>query len=339
MNTPTSPSRVTRTVALLEYLAPAWFALVMGWCGLTQAWLKATPLLGDTALGLGLVGAGFSLLVFVLLCLACVVRLNAHPHAVAADLRHPVRHAFMATLPISILLLVSIGIGLFWHTSPLLDTALTFAWCVGAVLEIAATIWVVGRWLKSAEQGGFQWATFTPVFFIPVVGNVLAPMGGVPIGLETWATAQFGVGLLFWPILQTLLFVRVAQAGPLPARMTPTWFIALVPPSLIGLSLLQLNAPIAVVWAVWGVGAFVLALVLTQVRTIREHAFGMPYWATSFPTAAFTALTLRMSQEDGGAWLQAPALVLLALTSLLILGLTLATWRGLRHGHLLVAEK
>jgi tellurite resistance protein len=326
-------------VALLEYLAPAWFALVMGWCGLTQAWLKATPMLGDTALDLGLVGAGFSLFVFTLLCLACVVRLKAHPHAVAADLRHPVRHAFMATLPISILLLASIGISLFWHVSPLLDSALTLAWCVGSALEIAATIWVVGRWLKSAEHGGFQWATFTPVFFIPVVGNVLAPIGGVPLGFEAWATAQFGVGLLFWPILQTMLFVRVAQAGPLPARMTPTWFIALVPPSLIGLSLLQLNAPMAVVWAVWGVGAFVLALVLTQVRAIREHAFGMPYWATSFPTAAFTAFTLRMSQENTGAWLQVPALVLLALTSLLILGLTLATWRGLRHGHLLVAEK
>jgi tellurite resistance protein len=245
----------------------------------------------------------------------------------------------MATLPISILLLVSLGIQLFWGTSSTLNTLLTFAWCVGSILEIAATVWVVGRWLNSTENGGFQWATFTPVFFIPVVGNVLAPIGGVPIGLENWATAQFGVGLFFWPILQAMLFVRMTQAGPLPARMAPTWFIALVPPSLIGLSLLQLNAPIAVVWAIWGIGAFFLALVLTKVHTIREHAFGMPYWATSFPSAAFTTFTLRMSHEPGGAWLELPATVMLALTSLLILGLTLQTWRGLRHGHLLVAEK
>jgi tellurite resistance protein len=342
MNTTTSthrPSRITRAIALLEYLAPAWFAMVMGWCGLSQAWLRATDIFGDMAFGLGLVGAAFSLIVFVLLCIACVIRLSAHPHAVAADLRHPVRHAFMATLPISILLLVSLGIQLFWGTSSTLNTLLTFAWCVGSILEIAATVWVVGRWLNSTENGGFQWATFTPVFFIPVVGNVLAPIGGVPIGLETWATAQFGVGLFFWPILQAMLFVRMTQAGPLPARMAPTWFIALVPPSLIGLSLLQLNAPIAVVWAIWGIGAFFLALVLTKVHTIREHAFGMPYWATSFPSAAFTTFTLRMSHEPGGAWLELPATVMLALTSLLILGLTLQTWRGLRHGHLLVAEK
>lgn len=343
MNTPATPhhtpSKTTRAIALLEYLAPAWFALVMGWCGLSLAWLRATDLFGDTALGLGLVGGLFSAVLFVLLCIACVIRLNAHPHAVAADLRHPVRHAFMATLPVSILLLANLGIHLFWGTSSTLNTLLTFVWCVGSMLEIAATVWVLSRWLNSAENGGFQWATFTPVFFIPVVGNVLAPIGGVPIGLENWATAQFGVGLFFWPILQTMLFVRVAQAGPLPARMAPTWFIALVPPSLIGLSLLQLNAPVAVVWTVWGIGAFILALVLTKIHTIREHAFGMPYWATSFPSAAFTTFTLRMSQERGGAWLALPATVMLALTSLLILGLTLQTWRGLRHGHLLVPEK
>lgn len=257
----------------------------MGWCGLSLAWLRATDLFGDTALGLGLVGGLFSAVLFVLLCIACVIRLNAHPHAVAADLRHPVRHAFMATLPVSILLLANLGIHLFWGASNSVNTLLTFVWCVGSMLEIAATVWVLSRWLNSAENGGFQWATFTPVFFIPVVGNVLAPIGGVPIGLENWATAQFGVGLFFWPILQTMLFVRVAQAGPLPARMAPTWFIALVPPSLIGLSLLQLDAPIAVVWSVWGIGAFILALVLTKIPSVREHAFGMPYWAMSFPRA------------------------------------------------------
>jgi tellurite resistance protein len=50
-------------------------------------------------------------------------------------------------------------------------------------------------------------------------------------------------------------------------------------------------------------------------------------------------LTLRMTHAPGGAWLQIPATLLLAITSLLILSLTLSTWRGLRHGHLLVAEK
>jgi tellurite resistance protein len=292
---------------------------------LSQAWLRATDIFGDSALGLGLVAAIFAQVIFALLCLACIVRLQAHPNAVAADMRHPVRHAFMATLPISILLLASLGINLFWGTNRSLDTALTFLWCVGSILEIAATVWVIERWLNNAENGGLQWATFTPVFFIPVVGNVLAPLGGVSIGLEAWATAQFGIGVFLWIVLQTLMFVRLAQA--------------LVPPSIGGLSLLQLDAPLTLVWMTWGLGAFFLMVAMTQIATIREQPFSMAHWGLSFPLAAFTSLTLRMTHAPGGAWLQMPATLLLAITSLLILGLTLGTWRGLRHGHLLVPDK
>ncbi len=313
--------------------------MVMGWCGLSQAWLRATDIFGDSALGLGLVAAIFALIIFLVLCLACVVRLQAHPNAVAADMRHPVRHAFMATLPISILLLASLGIQLFWGTDRTLDTALTFLWCVGSVLEIAATVWVVSRWLRAIENGGIQWATFTPIFFIPVVGNVLAPLGGVSIGLGAWATAQFGVGLFLWLVLQTLFFVRLAQAGPLPARLTPSLFITVVPPSIGGLSLLQLDVSSSAAWMMWGIAAFFLMLAFTQIFAIREQPFNMAHWGMSFPMAAFTSLTLRMTHVPSGAWLQLPATLLLAVTSLLILGLTLATWHGLRHGHLLVPDK
>jgi tellurite resistance protein len=140
-------------------------------------------------------------------------------------------------------------------------------------------------------------------------------------------------------VLQTLMFVRLAQAGPLPARLAPSWFITMVPPSIGGLSLLQLDAPLTMVWMMWGVGAFFLLLAMSQISTIREQPFSMANWGMSFPLAAFTSLSLRMSHAPGGAWLQLPATLLLAITSLLILGLTLSTWRGLRHGHLLVAEK
>ena len=341
MNIPNAshlPSRIKDGVALLEHLTPVWFAMVMGWCGLAQAWLRATDGLGNTAYGIGLVAGAFALLLFVVLCLASLLRLQAHPGAVAADMRHPIRHAYMATLPISVLLLASLGIQLFWGQDRLLDSALTLGWCVGSVLEIAATVWVISRWFKPAQNGGIQWASFTPVFFIPVVGNVLAPLGGVGIGLQAWATAQFGVGLFLWMVMQTLFFVRLAQAGPMPARMAPSLFITVVPPSIGGLSLLQLDAPMAVAWMLWGIAAFFLLLALREMSVIREQPFSMAHWGMSFPLAAFTALSLRMSQAPDGGWMQTPAILLLALTSLLILGLTLGTWRSLQHGHLLVAD-
>ena len=338
----TPPTRsvhwMPRIGAPLEHLFPAWFALVMGWTGLAQAWLRGTDLLGDTALGLALVAGGFAALIFCLLCLASVWRLKLHLHAVIKDLQHPIRHAFMATFPVSVILLAALGAALFQDTHPTLDLALAVFWCAGSVLEFVATVWVISRWLRPHAEGGLQWPALTPALFIPVVGNVLAPLGGVPLGFESWSVAQFGIGLLLWPILQTLLFVRWGQVGPLPAKLSPTLFICVAPPSAVGLSLLVMQAPVLLAWAAWGMALFFLALTLTQLEAMRAQPFGMSFWGMSFPLAAFSALTLRLASTPSGAWLQLPALGMLALTSLVILGLTLGTWRGLRNGNLLVAD-
>lgn len=335
---PSAAPWTTRIGAPLEHLFPAWFALVMGWTGLAQAWLRGSDLLGEMALGLALVAGGFAALIFCLLCLASVLRLKLHLQAVRKDLQHPVRHAFMATFPVSVILLAALGAALFQHLDPIVDVGLAWFWCVGSVLEFVATVWVISRWLRPHAEGGLQWATLTPALFIPVVGNVLAPLGGVPLGFETWAAAQFGIGLLLWPILQTLLFVRWGQAGPLPAKLSPTLFISVAPPSAVGLSLLQMQAPSLVAWGAWGMALFFLALTLTQLEAMRAQPFGMSFWGLSFPLAAFSALTLRLANTPEGTWLQLPALGMLALTSLVILGLTLGTWRGLRNGSLLVAD-
>jgi tellurite resistance protein len=335
---PSAAPWTTRIGAPLEHLFPAWFALVMGWTGLAQAWLRGSDLLGEVALGLALVAGGFAALIFCLLCLASVLRLKLHLQAVRKDLQHPVRHAFMATFPVSMILLAALGAALFQHLDPMLDVGLAWFWCVGSVLEFVATVWVISRWLRPHAEGGLQWATLTPALFIPVVGNVLAPLGGVPLGFETWAAAQFGIGLLLWPILQTLLFVRWGQAGPLPAKLSPTLFISVAPPSAVGLSLLQMQAPSLVAWGAWGMALFFLTLTLTQLEAMRAQPFGMSFWGMSFPLAAFSALTLRLASTPEGTWLQLPALGMLALTSLVILGLTLGTWRGLRNGSLLVAD-
>lgn len=338
-NSSVSDSWTARAVDRLAHMAPSWFVIVMGWCGLAQAWLRAEGLLGEWALGAGLVAAGFALLVFALLSLASLIRLHAHPEAVHADLLHPVRHAFMATFPISLLLLASLGVNLFGGTDATLDTVWTVVWLTGSILQLWATWWVLARWLRAKENRGLMWQHFTPVLFIPVVGNVLAPLGGVPLGLGPWAMAQFGVGLFLWPVLVALLIVRMVESGPLPPRMAPTLFVTLAPPSVVGLSLWALHAPAEAIWTIWGVGVFFLGWALTQANVISSHGFAMPHWGMSFPCAAFAALTLRLAQTPEGRWLHTPSLVVLGLSTLLVLGLTVHTWRGLVRGTILVPEK
>ena len=317
--------------APLRFLGPAWFAVVMGLAGLALAWYRAAPLLGEPASAVALVIAAATALAFVVLLAAVALRGQRHPEAWLEDLRHPVRHPFVAALPISLLLVATLAVALL-GPSPLARSA----WWLGSLAQLATTVWVLARWWRGNQAGGLQWAGLTPALFIPVVGNVLAPLAGVPLGHEAWSAAQFGVGLLFWPVVLVLIAVRVAVQGPWPERLRPAAFIVIAPPAVVGLGLLQFGAPVLLAWGCWGLALFGLLWAGTQARAIAAMPFALPHWAMSFPLAALAALSLRLS-EPGTAFAML-ALAVLALASLLVAALLLATVRGLREGTLLAPE-
>ncbi len=185
-------------------------------------------------------------------------------------------------------------------------------------------------------QGGLQWARVTPALFIPIVGNVLVPLAGVPLGQAEWSAAQFGVGLLFWPVVMVLIVVRIAVQGLWPERLLPTAFILIAPPAVVGLAALQFGAPPLVGWALWGMAMFTALWAGTLTARIAKLPFGLPHWGMSFPLAALAALTLRLAAPGGALAVLGP--VLLALASLVVLALLLGTLRGLRDGWLLAPE-
>jgi tellurite resistance protein len=323
----------------LQHLAPAWFSIVMGLCGLGLAWLRAEPLMGELTGPLaGLIGL-LALAIFVVLAIASVLRLQRHPQAWAADRAHPVRHVFMATMPSALLLLATLAWAVLHPNradSPLLLAVIDTAWWAGSLGLWLATLWTLTRWWRGNQPGGLVWPVFTPALLIPVVGNVLPPLAGLGLGHGDWAMAQFGVGVLFWPVLLTLMLVRVATQGPWPERLLPTNLILITPPAVIGVVLLQAGAPAALGWACCGIGLFTLAWVLTQARRILAQPFGLPHWGMSFPLAAYTGLTLALARPGNALVVFGP--LMLAATSLVVLGLLLATWRGLRDGTLLAPE-
>lgn len=323
MNTP-------QAHAPLQHLGPGWFATVMGLAGLALAWHAAAPLLGASAAAAALVITALAAAVLLLLASASVVRLVRHPQAWAEDLRHPVRHVFIAALPIALLLVVTAAVAAGARGPLVLGL-----WALGAGAQWCVTVWVLSRWWRGQTAGGLAWPGLTPALFIPIVGNVVVPLAGLPLGQAAWSAAQFGVGVLFWPVVLVLLAVRMAQQGLWAERLLPTAFIFIAPPAVVGVGLLRFGAPLLVVWALWGVALFSLMWVGALLPRIGRLPFAVPHWAMSFPLAAFTVLTLQLTQ---GGPLQMLGLALLALTSLLVAALSLATVKGLRSGSLLVAE-
>jgi tellurite resistance protein len=323
---------------------PGWFALVMGLSGLALAWHQAAGVLGDMATGLALVLGLLSALVFVVLVVASGLRWQRYPAALTDDLRHPVRHAFVATLPVSLLLLATVGVALGGAAAPL-GAVWNAMWWVGSLAQLWATVWVLGRWLApaaAAQPGAVGaaglWPSVTPVLLIPVVGNVLVPLAGLPLGHGVWSAVQFGIGALLWPVVLALILARRVAHSPLPERILPAWFITIAPPAVIGTVLAQWQAPLPVVLALWGVALFFLLWSAPLVRRVAGQPFGVAFWALSFPLAAFTVLTLRVAELSQVGGLQTAATLMLAVTSIAVLWLGFATVRGLRDGSLLAPE-
>jgi tellurite resistance protein len=323
----------------LHHLSPVWFSIPMGLCGLSLAWQRAVPSMGELAGGFALVIGALALAVFLALAGAALLRLQRHPQAWAEDRAHPVRHAFMAAMSASVILLSTVAVALFAPSpsaTPLLHAGVDAAWRVGSVAQVGVTLWTLRRWWGGNQPGGLHWPVLTPALFIPVVGNVLVPLAGVPLGHADWSAAQLGIGVMFWPVVLVLLLARIAVQGLWPERLLPAAFILVAPPAVIGLSVTQFGAPEALVWGLWGAAAFCLLWAGTLAPRIAALPFGLAHWGLSFPLAAFTALTLRLAGPTGLFAVLAP--LLLALTSLVIVGLCLATVRGLRQGTLLAPE-
>jgi len=303
----------------------------MGLAGLSLAWGRATPLLGDMAGAGALVLAGAAVLVFVLLLVLSWVRWQRYPEALAAELKHPVRHAFVATIPVSMILLATCGVSLLGT-----QAWLAVLWWAGSLTQLGVTLWVVTRWLSADNALTLGWPTLTPALLIPVVGNVLAPLAGASLNAGEWAAAQFGLGLLLWPVLLALVFARMAAKGLWAERLLPLTFITIAPPAVIGSAALQMGGPGALAWMCWGMALFFLLWSLQLGRRMLAQPFSVAFWSLGFPLAAFATLTLRLAVHHSAA--QALAMIALALASLVAVALGVATWKGWREGSLLQPE-
>jgi tellurite resistance protein len=98
--------------APLRYLFPGWYAVPMGLAGLALAWHRAVPLMGDMASAMALLAGGLAAASFAVLLVATALRGWFHADAWREDRQHPVRHTFVATLPISVLLVATVAVAL-----------------------------------------------------------------------------------------------------------------------------------------------------------------------------------------------------------------------------------
>lgn len=301
----------------LVHFPVAFFAVVMGLSGLSIAWRKA-----EHTLGLPLHAADGVLVLAVLAFLAILGLYGAkalrHPEAVRAEMAHPIALNFFPAVSISLILLAIALLHLHAGVAGVL-------WVVGTSLHLLLTLYVMGVWMHHEH---FEIQHINPAWFIPVVGNVLVPVAGVPLGFLEVSWFFFSIGIVFWLMLFAIIFYRVLFHHPLAERMMPTFFILIAPPAVGFVAYVQLAGEVdAFARVLYYTGLFLTLLLLTQAPRFLRIRYYLSWWAYSFPLAAITIASLIMYERSGEPGFAAISWVLLSLVSLVVVYLGYRTFQ------------
>ncbi|MEW6677110.1 MAG: SLAC1 anion channel family protein [Pseudomonadota bacterium] len=312
----------------LQHFPVSWFAMVMGLGGLSLAWRKAEETMAlPMAVSPWLLG--LATLLFVGLSGIYIAKMLKYREATAAEWAHPIKMNFVPTISIALILL-AIG----WL--PISAPYSKLLWGAGTLLHLVLTLYAITQWMHHTR---FEITHLNPAWFIPVVGNILVPIAGVSHAPVEISWFFFSIGLLFWPVLLTIIFYRVIFHGSLPERLMPTLFILIAPPAVGFIAYLKLTGSLDMMaLLLYYSGLFFTLLLFAQLAWFAKLKFFLSWWAYSFPLAAITLATFSLFQQSGNLFFARLASVLLGVTSVVILGLFLRTALAVSRREICVQE-
>jgi len=196
---------------------------------------------------------------------------------VVADVRDPVQAPFVAVPAI---------------TGMMLGAALaSVSFAAGRVLVIiflAITIciaaWLGGQWIT----GGLNPASMHPGYYLPsIAGGLVGAITLSQVHLHALAQASFGVGIVSWLILGSVVLNRLITARRLPEALQPVTAIELAPPALAGVAWFALAGRGTPVIA-YAIGGYLVLMALIQISLIPVYSklrFSPGFWAFTFSYA------------------------------------------------------
>jgi len=296
-----------------------YYGAVMGLAGLGLSARAAVPLFPGvvrapayfTELWVGL-GALF----FAFLVPAYLAKLIRYPGSVKEDFTNPIQLGFCGALPVG-MSLVAGGLGPY---APALGSSL---WWIAFGLLLGFQAWALVRFLA----GGIELGQVNAGWLIILVGGIVLPGPGLALGHDEASRVSFGISAASASLLMPLLLYRALAAPPLPEVLRPSWFILLVPPSLIYANGLALYPEMAFLENLFYFSLVLALALLVYARRFMSWRFGPPWWAFTFPLDALAYAAARYAQEHRSAlWTAVAAATLVLATAAVVIVL----WRTLR---------
>jgi tellurite resistance protein len=191
------------------------------------------------------------------------------------------------------------------------------------VTTIALGGWLTGQWIT----GDLDQDKTHPGYLVPTVaGGLVGAYAAAEVGLHRLAEASFGIGVVCWLLLGSIVLNRLLFRRWLPDPLVPTLAIEVAPPALAGLAYFALDGRVAS-FPACALGGYAVVMALVQLRLVPRYTrlkFSPGFWAFTFSYAAAVtdAIQWVAIQHPPGA-------------RILIAAITVRTIRAARRGELL----
>jgi tellurite resistance protein len=256
---------------------PNLFGIALGIAGLTLAWQAAVPVLGISRA----VPDALDVLDAVVWLVLVGAYLAQGPRIIMADLRDPVLSPFVSASAL---------------TAMILAAALAKdAFAAGRVLVIvflAVTVglggWLTGQWMT----GGIEPDSVHPGYFLPTAaGGLIGANAAAQVHLHALAEASFGIGVICWALLSSMILNRLFSRPALPSALVPTMAIEFGITGVAGSAYFAVAGRTVSLMACV-LGGYAVLMAVAQVRLIpvyRSLSFTPGAWSFAFSYAATAA--------------------------------------------------
>jgi len=312
----------------LQFFNIAFFASVMGFWGLTLATHKLEEVF-KLHFHASYYILLFSFAYFIAISILYIIKIFLNFSDVKADFHHPVKSNFFPWIG-KIFFIFSIA---FFTYSEDFSRYLFF---LGVIFQLFFTIIILRRWIVK----DMDIKAMNPLWFLPIVGNMITPIAWVKLGYIEFSLFMFAVGFILWCVLFTVIMNRIIFHNPLPQKLLPTLFILIAPPAIGFISYTTLAWEMTMFGKMlYYFSLFMFFIILSKINILSKVKFFLSWWAYSFPMAALTIATIVFYSKTHIPFIAFLSFVFYTLLVCIIILLLFLTFRWVKKKELCIEEE
>jgi tellurite resistance protein len=250
------------------------FAIPFGLAGLSAVWRAAVPALGVPQA----VSDAFFIVTAVVWLIVVVCYAAQGPGRAIADAHDAVLGAYLPVWTFPPLILAA-------ALAPSAFAAARVLVIVFLVLMMVFGASIMGEWITADISIDLS----HPVYFLPVVaGPLVAADALTSVRLHALAEAAFGIGVISWLVMGSLMWNRLFFRPRLPPALLPTMAIEFAPPVVAGVAYFALDGG-RIDLIARALAGYAVFMALVQLRLIPLYArltFSAGFWAFTFSYAS-----------------------------------------------------